>query len=65
MKAPSKRRLGETDVEVSEFGFGGAPLGELFVTMRFPHRASVGMSVYSARQPQLMLTGMLVGLCAG
>ncbi|HJP30145.1 MAG: aldo/keto reductase [Candidatus Latescibacteria bacterium] len=36
MKAPSKRRLGETDVEVSEFGFGGAPLGELFVTVPEP-----------------------------
>ncbi|MDA0333947.1 MAG: aldo/keto reductase [bacterium] len=31
VKAPAKRKLGQTDVAVSEFGFGGAPLGELFV----------------------------------
>lgn len=27
---PSRRKLGATTVEISEFGFGGAPLGELF-----------------------------------
>ena len=31
MTAPATRKLGSTDVEISEFGFGGAPLGELFV----------------------------------
>ena len=31
VKAPTKRKLGQTDVAVTEFGFGGAPLGELFV----------------------------------
>jgi D-threo-aldose 1-dehydrogenase len=31
VKAPSKRKLGNTDVEITEFGFGGAPLGDLFV----------------------------------
>ncbi|MFP6646956.1 MAG: aldo/keto reductase [Candidatus Latescibacterota bacterium] len=36
MKAPSRRRLGNTDVEVTEFGFGGAPLGDLFVAVTEP-----------------------------
>ncbi len=30
VQGPSRRKLGATDVTISEFGFGGAPLGELF-----------------------------------
>ena len=31
MNPTEKRKLGRTDVELTQFGFGGAPIGELFV----------------------------------